>query len=267
MTTTEVRPGSAYPPSVEELVPRARELAARLGALPSRNRLMRELRIGAIKAAAVRAELSGDRPVPAFAPVLPVVSMSVDELGDASPAVDPEPAPLASDRSAALRPPTVPAGAVGRTARPVRSWPVLLLALPAFVAIWAGWVGLGGLTGFGVVHPLPGIWDGLALNTAITLPIGMETYAAFALRAWLSDAAPVRARRFAKWSAVAALTLGAAGQVAFHLMTAAEVAVAPWSITTVVACLPVAVLGMGAALAHLLRETTESVIESGEVSR
>ena len=27
--------------------------------------------------------------------------------------------------------------------RPVRSWPVLLLALPAFVAVWSGWVGLG----------------------------------------------------------------------------------------------------------------------------
>ena len=68
----------------------------------------------------------------------------------------------------------------------VRSWPLLVLAAPALVAIWSGWVGLGHLTGFGVVHPLPGIWDQLAINTAITLPIGVETYAAYALRAWLS---------------------------------------------------------------------------------
>ena len=35
-------------------------------------------------------------------------------------------------------------------------------------------------------------------------------------------------------------------------MSAADVTRAPWPITTLVACLPVAVLGMGAALAHLL---------------
>jgi hypothetical protein len=71
--------------------------------------------------------------------------------------------------------------------QPVRSWPLLLLALPAFVAIWGGWVGLGRLTGFGPIELLPGIWDGLSINSAITLPIGVETYAAFAMRVWLSD--------------------------------------------------------------------------------
>jgi hypothetical protein len=137
---------------------------------------------------------------------------------------------------------------------PVRSWPLVFLAAPAFVAIWSGWVGLGELAGFGVVHPLPGIWDDLKLNTAITLPIGVEAYAAYALRAWLSGApAPTRARVFAKRSAIGALVLGALGQVAYHLLAAADVPTAPWWITTLVACLPVAVLGMGAALAHLLR--------------
>ena len=48
-----------------------------------------------------------------------------------------------------------------------------------------------------VVHPLPGIGDGFTINTAITLPIGVETYAAYALRVWLSGpraraGAPVR---------------------------------------------------------------------------
>ncbi|MEU9504873.1 ABC transporter permease [Micromonospora sp. NPDC048170] len=147
--------------------------------------------------------------------------------------------------------PTPPA-----SAKPVRSavvWPVVLLALPAFVAIWSGWVGLGGLTGFGVVHPLPGIWDSFSINSAITLPIGVETYGAYALYVWLSGRVPPAARRFAKWSALGSLAVGALGQIAYHLLEAAGVTSAPWWITTAVACLPVAVLGMGAALAHLVR--------------
>jgi hypothetical protein len=50
------------------------------------------------------------------------------------------------------------------------------------------------------------------------------------------------------------LRFGAGGQIAYHLLAAAGVTAAPWQITTAVACLPVAVLGMGAALAHLVRE-------------
>jgi len=44
-----------------------------------------------------------------------------------------------------------------------------------------------------------------------------------------------------------------AGHVAYHLMSQAGVARAPWAITTVVSCLPVLVLGMETALAHMLR--------------
>lgn len=130
---------------------------------------------------------------------------------------------------------------------------MVLLALPAFVAIWGGWVGLGGLTGFGKVNLLPGIGSGWTIDTAITLPIGVETYGAYALYVWLSGRVPERARRFAKWSAIASLGVGALGQVAYHLLVAAGMDAAPWWITTAVACLPVAVLGMGAALAHLVR--------------
>jgi hypothetical protein len=135
--------------------------------------------------------------------------------------------------------------------RGTSSWPVLLLALPAFVAIWSGWVGLGTLTGFGVVQPLPGIWDGLRIDTRVTLPIGMEAYAAYALSVGLGQTATARAASFARRSAVGALILGAVGQVAYHLMSAAGLTRAPWPVTALVACLPVAVLGMGAALAHL----------------
>lgn len=156
-----------------------------------------------------------------------------------------------------------------------RRWPLLLLAFPAGVATWSGWVGLGGFTGFGVVHPLPGIWDSATINSAITLPIGVEAYAAYALSAWLTSA-PVSdgTRQFAKVSAIAALLLGMLGQVAYHLLDVAHNAkvsdfaqkhgqslteaakhvptAAPWWITTLVACLPVLVLGFGAGLAHML---------------
>src|SRR5690606_3939731 len=68
-----------------------------------------------------------------------------------------------------------------------RRWPLVLLALPAGVATWSGWVGLGELTGFGPVKPLPGIADSLTINSAITLPIGVEAYAALAMSAWLTS--------------------------------------------------------------------------------
>jgi hypothetical protein len=253
MTMTQTRRDSAYPVAVQELVPHARALATQLGRLPSRNHLMRELRVGARKASQLLATLTSDPAQPG-----PATTTAAEQPAARGTTADSATAAMADARSGECTgspagdaaPPAlaVPVAAV----RPVRSWPVVVLALPAFVAIWSGWVGLGTLSGFGVVHPLPGIWDRLALNTAITLPIGMETYAAYALRAWLSHDASGRARRFAKWSAITALALGAAGQVAYHLMTAAGVTAAPWPITTAVACLPVAVLGMGAALAHLL---------------
>ncbi|MFC4535678.1 hypothetical protein [Sphaerisporangium dianthi] len=133
-----------------------------------------------------------------------------------------------------------------------RRWPLLLLALPAGVATWSGWVGLGELTGFGPVKPLPGIAD-LTINTAVTLPIGVEAYAAYALHAWLSDGEVSPATRaFAKWSALGSLLLGMLGQVGYHLLATSGQSSAPWQVTTVVSCLPVLVLGMGAALGHML---------------
>ncbi|GAB2657110.1 ABC transporter permease [Saccharopolyspora gloriosae] len=274
MTTAK----SAYPIPIEDLVPQARQLAADLGELPSRNRLMSELRIGAKKANTVLDLLAETTPEPnpvrlhlvsepdsndsAGQAAKPPAEDHAEENGPEPEPADPGPAerdepetpatddqaePMAPEQVSKITNPEPPT--VGK---PVSRWPVLLLALPAFVAIWSGWVGLGGLTGFGIVHPLPGIWDGLELNTAITLPIGVETYAAYALRVWLSGQVPHRARRFAQVSALGSLGLGALGQVAYHLMTAAGMTAAPWWITTLVACLPVAVLGMGAALTHLL---------------
>ncbi|MDP9798759.1 hypothetical protein J2S43_007271 [Catenuloplanes nepalensis] len=248
---------SAYPPQVADLLPRAQELVASLGVLPSENRIKNELKVGRPKAKAIRAALEQET-----TPAEPEPEQTPEDAApDPVPAVDePEtvPTPVREaapvtvetiEQRAAVADPVPAAETVRRRAVP--SWPVLILALPAFAAVWSGWVGLGEMTGFGVVHPLPGIADGFSLNTAITLPIGVETYAAYALRVWLSAQVSVRARRFAKWSAIGSLILGALGQVAYHHMEAAGITEAPWQITTVVACLPVAVLGMGAALAHL----------------
>jgi hypothetical protein len=292
--------GSAYPVSVDELLPRAREWMADLGKTPSRNQIMSEFKVGAPKAKAIRdalteagtdmpgSEREGESrrpddveagpvrvlhsvPVPGFPPEtdpVPAVDKAaeaadtdtqvtpvVDPGTDITPDVAPTPAESAAvDMPADSGDPSPAPVAV--SGRPVRRWPVVLLALPAFVAIWGGWVGLGRLTGFGPIQLLPGIWDDLVINSAITLPIGVEVYAAFALRVWLSSGRTRsdRARGFAKWSAFGSLALGMAGQVAYHLMSAAGITVAPWLITTFVACLPVVVLGCGAALAHLMHE-------------
>jgi hypothetical protein len=92
----------------------------------------------------------------------------------------------------------------------------------------------------------------------------VEAYAAYALRAWLArdHAISARTRRFAKWSAIFSFALGMAGQVAYHLIAQAGTARAPWPITTIVSCLPVLVLGMGTALAHLLRADAEDALDS-----
>src|SRR5260221_12552471 len=99
---------------------------------------------------------------------------------------------LSADRSGVIRD-------RGRT---VRSWPLLLLAFPAAAEVWSGWVGIAQKTGFGLVSPLPGIWSSFHLDTTITLPIGVEAYAAYALRAWLASDHWIspRTRRFATWS-------------------------------------------------------------------
>lgn len=144
--------------------------------------------------------------------------------------------------------------ATAQTAKPWPRWPLVLLGAPAAVSIWSGWVGLGTMSGYGVVTPLPGIADDFQLNSAITLPIGMEAYSAIALGVWLSNRGQSpRARSFAGWSALLAMAIGLLGQVIYHLLTAWGYQRAPWQIVTLVACLPVLVLGAGATLYHLLR--------------
>jgi hypothetical protein len=152
-----------------------------------------------------------------------------------------------------------------------RPWPLLLIASPAAVAVWSGWVGLGTMCGFGLVHPLPGIVPGFQINTAITLPVGVESYGAYALYAWLSSRAGAKARMFARRSAIGALALGCLGQVAFHLLVASGMTRAPVPVVVMVACLPVVTLSFAAALTHLLRADTkaaeQAAAEAGRAAR
>src|SRR5689334_11141460 len=64
-------------------------------------------------------------------------------------------------------------GAARDQAKTIRSWPLLVLAVPAAAEVWSGWVGIAQKTGFGVVPLLPGIWSSLHLDTAVTLPVGV----------------------------------------------------------------------------------------------
>jgi hypothetical protein len=144
------------------------------------------------------------------------------------------------------------------------TWPVLLLTLPAFVAIWSGWVGLGEKTAFGVINLLPGMggpngYKWAILNTAITLPIGLETYAAYALHVFLNETRRGTLRKFAGWSALSSLLLGGGGQIAFHVMESMKMDRAPIWVTAIVGSLPVIVLGLGMTLAALVKRA-----EAGE---
>ena len=242
----------------DDLTERVRVLATERAAWPSGRAVMRECRVGAPRAQAALAALRAEGFDPTPAPALTIVPDAPetqahpppDRPGLAAPHPDTD-AP-AEDAEAATRAADIAVDGLAATRR-VPRWPLLIIAAGAFVSIWSGWVGLGKLTGFGPVVLLPGIADGWVINSAITLPLGVEAYAAFAMWAWLSDTAvSARARTFARRSALGALSLGAAGQIAYHLMAAAGVERAPWPITAFVACLPVVVLGCGAALAHLL---------------
>jgi hypothetical protein len=213
-----------------------REFVDWLGDIPSQNELQKRLQWGRPKAKAFLTHLQDPAPRPAD-----LAPQAADEPEAAEPSLVVEAAPEVAARVPEPEPTPVAPVAVERTPeKKPGAWPLFLLAAPAFVAVWSGWVGLGELSGFGVIHPLPGIWDSFQLNTA------------YAIRVWLSPSVANAARRFAKWSVIAALILGALGQIAYHLMAAAHMTAAPWQITTGVATMPILVVFAGSALAHLV---------------
>src|SRR5690554_869194 len=134
---------------------------------------------------------------------------------------------------------------------------ILAISLSAFTAVWGGWVGLGGMVGFGRVNLLPGfVADGgwATIDLAITLPIGIEAYAASALYVAVAGLVRGGGRWFAGSSAGLSLALGAFGQAAYHVLDAQGRTVAPEWIVVFVSVLPVVVLGMAGVLLHLVLE-------------
>ncbi|MET9264136.1 hypothetical protein [Amycolatopsis sp. NPDC004079] len=139
----------------------------------------------------------------------------------------------------------------GRLPRP---WPLAFIGLAAAVAIWGGWVRLGELTGFGPINLLPGLGSGFTFNTALVLPLSVEFYSAYALRVLLaSDRLTEHTRHFARRSFIASLAVGGGAQIASHIMVAAKVVSAPWPVTTIVACVPLLVIGLATGLATLVK--------------
>ncbi|WP_191838661.1 ABC transporter permease [Catellatospora chokoriensis] len=279
-------PTSVYPPAVAAMIDDFTAWAAELGTAPSRNATMKRFRIGDEKAKALLATLAAPAPDERLT-TGPAPQQQPEPTGpDLEPEITPEPitvepSPLtavdvapepkiaagpverpAADPIPVAAPPlpvtaSAPVPAPVRRKLQIRTWPILVVGLGAFIAIWAGWVELGRLTGFGVVHPLPGIWDSFKIDTAITLPLGMDAYAAFALKVWFTPGISARARKFARWSTIVSLLVGMCGQVAYHLMEAQGITTAPWQITTAVSCLPVIVLGLASGLVHLVRADIE----------
>lgn len=134
---------------------------------------------------------------------------------------------------------------------------ILAISLSAFTAVWGGWVGLGRMVGFGKVNLLPGfVADGgwATIDLAITLPIGIEAYAAAALYVAVAGLVRGGGRWFAGSSAGLSLALGAFGQAAYHVLDAQGRTVAPEWIVVFVSVLPVVVLGMAGVLLHLVLE-------------
>src|SRR5690554_1991213 len=134
---------------------------------------------------------------------------------------------------------------------------ILAISLSAFTAVWGGWVGLGRMVGFGKVNLLPGfVADGgwATIDLAITLPIGIEAYAASALYVAVAGLVRGGSRWFAGGSAGLSLALEAFGQAAYHVLDAQGRTVAPEWIVVFVSVLPVVVLGMAGVLLHLVLE-------------
>jgi hypothetical protein len=134
------------------------------------------------------------------------------------------------------------------------NWPLILIGLPAAVVVWSGWIGLGELCGFTDANVTGGLFH-WKVNICLALPIGVEAYAAYALKAALlpgGTAETIMAKRFARSSAIGALILSVIAQAAYHVMAADHDKRAPALLVIFVSMLPVVAIGMGATLAHMI---------------
>ena len=99
----------------------------------------------------------------------------------------------------------------------------------------------------------------------------MEVYGSYALSWWITPGISKAAKNFAMASAIGALALGMMAQAGAHLLEAKVKAdpgwQVPWSITMVVAWVPVVVFGLGAFLRVMTREVTEAAGRGARAAR
>ncbi|MGW4462191.1 DUF2637 domain-containing protein [Micromonospora sp. NPDC004704] len=119
MTTPTMN--SVYPKPVQELLPDARDLVGKLGELPSQNRLMKELKVGAPKARELRKALENVSTALAVAPAAvtdEVPPPPVAPVADTRPDLDT--APDMAESTVAVPPVVVPSGS-GASPQPIPS--------------------------------------------------------------------------------------------------------------------------------------------------
>ncbi len=121
------------------------------------------------------------------------------------------------------------------------AWVTLGLGVSAAAAAISSFSGLRSLA----------IVTGWPTPLAALLPLTVDAFAMTATRVWLAaSTGSERARRFARWNAIAAILLSVAGNGVFHLI-AAHLLVVSWGIVLAVGSIPALVLGLVAHLAVL----------------
>jgi hypothetical protein len=143
------------------------------------------------------------------------------------------------------------AGSRQATAHKSRSmWPLYLISVGAVLAVWSGWVELGVMCGFGIEQPLYGIWNGLRINAAISLPLSMEAYGFYAMGFWFDPGEADDVRSYAQWTTILAYCLGFAAQATYHVLAAMHAAHAPIPVVVLVSGVPVATICAAGGLLH-----------------
>ncbi len=128
-----------------------------------------------------------------------------------------------------------------------------LVALPALVSIWAGWVSLGLATGWKEVQLFPSVpgLNGVHLNTVIFLPFSVEVLTIVSMGFFLHYRGKA-IRRVAGITALATVALGLFGQAWSHHLQATGAAAPSW-LVVFTSGLPVVAMALVGLLVHLAR--------------
>lgn len=141
-------------------------------------------------------------------------------------------------------------------------WPLYLISVGAVLAVWSGWVELGAMCGFGIEQPLYGVWNGLKINAAISLPLSMEAYGFYAMGFWFDPDEAEGVRKYARWTTILAYTLGFLAQATYHVLAAMHMQHAPIPVVVFVSGVPVATICVAGGLLHKHIEARKAALET-----